>query len=99
MRFVPDLCQTSPDLAHLDDLGERKNNNLRGINGWPETDSVPGHHILKHLVAAKNIRFQSRELYANIGQPTFALSHFSISFQISRAVLPVLAMCCRASFA
>jgi hypothetical protein len=24
-------------------------------------DSVPGHHILNNLVAAKNIRFQSRE--------------------------------------
>jgi len=32
---------------------------------------------------------------------TFGMSAFvaSISFQISRAVLPVLAMCCRASFA
>jgi hypothetical protein len=31
--FVPDLCETIADLAHLDDLVGRKNNNLRGING------------------------------------------------------------------
>jgi hypothetical protein len=56
---VPDLCQRIADLAHLDDLGERKNNNLRVSNGGRGTDSVPGHHFLrlKHLVAAKNIGF------------------------------------------
>lgn len=30
---MPDLCQRIADLARLDDLGERKNNNLRAING------------------------------------------------------------------
>jgi hypothetical protein len=42
---VPDLCQRIADLAHLDDLGERKNNNLRAVNGSRGTDSVPGHHL------------------------------------------------------
>jgi hypothetical protein len=51
MRFVPDLCQTTADMAHLGDLGARKNTNLRVINGRPETDSVPGHHVFNHLQA------------------------------------------------
>src|SRR6516164_7922993 len=35
---VPDLCQNIADLAHLDDLGRRKNNKLRGINGRSGSD-------------------------------------------------------------
>jgi hypothetical protein len=46
---VPDLCQIIADLARLGDLVRRKNNNLRAINGWPDTDSVPGHHGFNNL--------------------------------------------------
>ena len=48
---MPDLCQMIADLAHLDDLGERKNNNLRAVNGSRGTDSVPGHLVFKDLQA------------------------------------------------
>jgi len=41
------LCQI------LDDLGERKNNNLRAINGSRGTDSVPGHLVFNHLQTFK----------------------------------------------
>ena len=43
--------QSIADLAHLDDLGERKNNNLRAVNGSRGTDSVPGHLVFKDLQA------------------------------------------------
>ena len=56
-RFVPDLCQRIADLDVLDDLERRKNSKLRVINSGRGTDSVPGHQILKHLLAAKNISF------------------------------------------
>ena len=46
---MPDLCQRIADLAHLDDLGERKNNNLRAVNGSRGTDSVPGHLVFNYL--------------------------------------------------
>jgi len=49
-EFVPDLCQSIADLGVLADLVRRKNNNLRRLNGGRGTDSVPGHHILKHLL-------------------------------------------------
>jgi hypothetical protein len=52
-EFVPDLCQTIADLAHLADLVGRKNNNLRGMSGGPETDSVPGHHIFQRLTGTR----------------------------------------------
>ncbi len=52
---------------------------------------------LKQLVAAKNRGFQSTEH----PQTAFACSasFTSISFQMLRALLPVLAMCCRPSLA
>ena len=50
---MPDLCQRIADLAHLDDLGERKNNNLRAVNGSRGTDSVPGHLVFNHLQTPK----------------------------------------------
>ena len=48
-EFVPDLCQTIAGLARLGGLVRRKNNNLRGISGRPDTDSVPGHHVFSSL--------------------------------------------------
>jgi hypothetical protein len=54
---VPDLCQIIADLARLGDLVRRKNNNLRAINGWPDTDSVPGHHIFNNLQTFQKARF------------------------------------------
>ena len=56
---------------------------------------------INNLAEAKELRFSSSEQYPNIDQPTFVFSELScsISFQISRAVLPVFAKCFRASFA
>ena len=52
------------------------------------------------LAIAKNMQIWSREQYANIRHAMFALSQVgSSNFHISRAVLLVLAICCRASFA
>jgi hypothetical protein len=56
-EFVPDLCQRVADLDVLAGLGRRKNNKLGGINDGRGIDSVPGHHILKHLLIARNIIF------------------------------------------
>jgi len=58
-EFVPDLCQRIADLAVLADLVRRKNSKLRAINGGRGTDSVPGHHVLKHL---RSFQFDSTPL-------------------------------------
>jgi hypothetical protein len=50
---VPDLCQWIADLARLDDLGERKNNNLGAINGCRGTDSVPS---MRRPVVSRDLR-------------------------------------------
>ena len=57
-------------------------------------------NIFNNLAIAKNMQIWSRVQYAYIGYPTFALSQIgSSNFHISRAVLLVLAICWRASFA
>jgi hypothetical protein len=53
-----------------------------------------------NLAIAKNMQICSREQYANIRHAMFALSEVdSSNFHMTRAVLLVLAMCCRASLA
>jgi hypothetical protein len=63
--------------------------------------SVSGHHILKQLAVSRNIGFQSKEQFGNIHRVPEFCSRFSgsINRHISRAVLPVFAMCYFASFA
>jgi len=69
--------------------------NLQILLAGGETDPVSGHHILNNLAVTRSLHFQPCEPYANIAF-SFAGSN---SFYISRAVLPVLAICCRPSFA
>jgi len=40
-------------MAVLADLVRRKNSKLRALNGGRGTDSVPGHHVFKHLPKLK----------------------------------------------
>jgi hypothetical protein len=64
-------------------------------------ETVPGHLILKHFQAAGFIQKQPREQYGNIQNPASTLfpKSTSINRHISRAVLPVRAMCSLASLA
>jgi hypothetical protein len=51
MRSVPELCRRIAELDVLADLARRRNSNLGAINSGRGTDSVPGHHVFKHLQA------------------------------------------------
>ena len=86
-------CHTSGQVAQSVERGPEK----AGVGG-----SIPSLATIlsDKLAIAKNMQIWSREQYANIRHAMFALSQVgSSNFHISRAVLLVLAICCRASFA
>ncbi len=90
------ILQSPADYGQVAQLVERGPEKA-GVGG-----SIPSLATIlsNNLAIAKNMQIWSREQYANIRHAMFALSQVgSSNFHISRAVLLVLAICWRASFA
>jgi hypothetical protein len=101
-------CSESASVDSRIDVRTRSGQVAQVVERSPEKAGVGGSTpslatiSFNRLQAAGNVRFQWREPYANMPSACPDASQIggcSSNFQISRAVLPVRAMCCRASFA